>query len=86
MRQKFRRRNEQFKDFDTEQTIFGLYRNIGGGVMWPCEIRRDKNGEKVYEMFADKVEINKDLKDDLFSLPGDMKVLPRPSRNHGRSP
>jgi hypothetical protein len=76
-RQKFRRRNEQFKDFDTEVTILGLYRSVGGGVMWPCNIRRERNGEKIYEMFADQVEINKDLKDNLFTLPSDIKVLPK---------
>jgi hypothetical protein len=77
VRQRFRRRNEQFHDFDTEVTIFGLYRNVGGGVMWPCNIRRERNGEKIYEMIADQVEINKDLKDNLFSLPSDSKMLPK---------
>jgi hypothetical protein len=76
VRQTFRRRNEQFHDFDTEVTLFGLYREVGG-VMWPCNVRRERNGEKIYEMFADKVEINKDLKDNLFALPGDIKVLPK---------
>jgi len=77
VRQTFRRRNQQFHDFDTEVTVFGLFRNVGGGVMWPTNIRRERNGEKIYEMFADQVEINKDLKDNLFSLPGDLKVLPK---------
>jgi hypothetical protein len=77
VRQTFRRRNEQFHDFDTEVTVFALYRNVGGGVMWPCNVRRERNGERIYEMFADKVEINKDLKDNLFTLPGDIKVLPK---------
>lgn len=76
-RQTFRRRNEQFHDFDNEVTLFGLYRNVGGGVMWPCNIRRERNGEKIYEMFSDTVEINKNLKDNLFTLPGDIKVLPK---------
>jgi hypothetical protein len=76
VRQMYRRRNEQFKDFDTEVTLFGLYRQIGG-VNWPCNIRRERNGDKVYEMFADQVEINQDLKDDLFTLPGDIKILPK---------
>jgi hypothetical protein len=75
-RQMFRRRNEQFKDFDTEVTVFGLYRKVGA-IMWPCNIRRERNGDKIYEMFADQVEINKDLTDDLFTLPGDIKVLPK---------
>lgn len=75
-RQTFRRRNEEFKDFDTEVTIFALYRKIDG-VMWPCDIRRERNGEKTFEMFADQVEINKNLSDSLFVLPGDMKILPK---------
>lgn len=76
-RQMFRRRNPLYHDFDTEVTLFGLWRNVGGGVMWPCNIRRERNGDKIYEMFSDQVEINQDLKDNLFSLPGDIKVLPK---------
>jgi hypothetical protein len=76
-RQMFRRRNPQFKDFDTETTIFGKYHDIGG-VKWPYDIRRERNGEKTFEMFAESVEINKDLKDNLFTLPASVKVLPKP--------
>ena len=76
VRQKFRRRNEQFHDFDTEVTLFGLYRNAGGGVMWPCNIRRERNGEKIYEMISEQVEINRNFQDKLFTLGGD-KVLPK---------
>jgi hypothetical protein len=72
VRQSFRRRNEQFHDFDTEVTIFGLYRDVGGGVMWPCNIRRERNGDRIYEMFADNVQINQNLSDDLFKLPQDV--------------
>ena len=76
-RQTFRRRNPEFKDFDTEVTTFGLYRNVGGGVTWPCNIRRERNGEKTFEMFGDQVDVNQDLKDSLFNLPGDIKILPK---------
>ena len=77
VRQVFKRRNEQFKDFDTEVTIFAKYRDVGGGVKWPYAISRERNGEKIYEMFSDSVEINQDLTDDLFSLPGSIKILPK---------
>ena len=76
VRQVFKRRNPEYKDFDQEVTIFAKYREVGG-VKWPFDIRRDRNGEKIYEMYSDSVEINKGLKDDLFSLPGNTKVLPR---------
>jgi hypothetical protein len=77
VRQMFKRRNEQFKDFDTEVTIWAKYRDVGGGVKWPFDIRRERNGEKIYEMYSDSVEINQDLTDDLFTLPGDIKMLPK---------
>ena len=77
VRQTFRRRNEEFKDFDTEVSMFGLYRDVGGGVKWPCNIRRERNGEKIFEMFSDDVRINRNLKDNLFELPGNIKVLPK---------
>lgn len=77
VRQMFRRRNPQYKDFDTEVTYFAKYRDVGGGVMWPFDIRRDRNGEKIFEMYADSVEINKSLTDDLFTLPATMKLLPK---------
>jgi hypothetical protein len=73
VRQTSRRRNEQFHDFDTEVTLFGQYRSVGGGVMWPCNIRRERNGEKIYEMISEQVEINQSFKDKLFTLGGDTK-------------
>jgi hypothetical protein len=77
VRQVYKRRNPEFKDFDTEVSVFAKYRDVGGGVMWPFSIRRDRNGEKVFEMYSDSVEINKSLTDDLFNLPLGIKVLPK---------
>jgi hypothetical protein len=77
VRQTFRRRNPEYKDFDTETSLFAKYRDVGGGVQWPFDIRRDRNGEKIFEMYSESVEINKDLKDDLFSLPAKIKILPK---------
>jgi hypothetical protein len=56
-------------------TIFNKYRDVGGGVMWPFTIRRERNGEKVFEMYSESVEINKDLKDSMFALPPGLKLL-----------
>jgi len=76
IRQVFKRRNPEYKDFDQEVTVFAKYRDVGG-VKWPFDIQRDRNGEKIYQMYSDSVDINKGLKDDLFSLPGNMKILPK---------
>lgn len=77
LRQVFRRRNPEDKGWDDEQTVFAKYRDIGGGVMWPFDIRRDRNGEKVYEIYSDSVVINQNLTDDLFTLPANLKLLPK---------
>jgi hypothetical protein len=77
VRQVFRRKNPEFKDFDTEVSLFAKYRDVGGGVQWPFDIRRDRNGDKIFEMYSDSVEIDKGLKDDLFSLPANVKMLPK---------
>lgn len=77
VRQTFRRRNPEYKDFDTETTLFAKYRDVGGGVKWPFDIRRDRNGEKIFEMYSESVEINRNLTDNLFTLPAKIKMLPK---------
>jgi len=76
-RQAFKRRNPDYKDFDTEVTVFSKFRDVGGGVEWPCATLRERNGEKILEVYSDSVTINHDLKDDLFALPGNLKILPQ---------
>lgn len=73
--QVFKRRNPQDKQWDIESTRFSKYRDVGGGVQWPFAVERERNHEKIFEMYADSVTINKDLKDDMFSLPSNMKIL-----------
>jgi hypothetical protein len=79
VRQIFKRRNEQFKDFDQEETIFAKYRDVGGGVKWPYNIRRFRNKEKLFELYSESVQINRNLKDDLFTLPANIPML-KPDR------
>ena len=76
VRQSFRRRNTTYNDFDTETTIFAKYHEQQG-IQWPMDIRRDRNGVKVFEMYTDLVEINKGLKDSVFTLPPKLKVIPK---------
>jgi hypothetical protein len=73
--QVFKRRNPVDKQWDIEATRFSKYRDVGGGVMWPFAVERERNKEKIFEMYADSITINKDLKDDMFTLPSNMKIL-----------
>jgi hypothetical protein len=74
-RQIHKRRNNEYHDFDTLVSAYARYRDVGGGVQWPLDIRRERNGDKIYEMFSESVEINKGLRDELFHLPGNVKIL-----------
>jgi hypothetical protein len=65
----------QTRYHDDEVIDLSKYRDAGGGVMWPYTIHRERNGYKVYENYADKVEVNQALPPQVFELPPGAKVL-----------
>jgi hypothetical protein len=73
-RQVFYHRDPKTRERDEELTLFSKYR-AENGVQWPHAIHRERNGEKIFEMFSDSVVINKGLPDKLFELPADAKKL-----------
>jgi len=74
VRQRFERRDPKTRLVDEEITVYSKYREVAG-VEWPYAITRERNGEKIYQIFSDRVEINRPLKPQLFDLPSGMKVL-----------
>jgi hypothetical protein len=80
VRQVFYRRDPETKERIEEVTLFTKWRDVGGGVQWPFNILRERNGEKIFEIFSDSVTINHNLSDDLFTLPANTKAL-KPARN-----
>jgi hypothetical protein len=63
------------KDKDEEITLFSKYREVDG-IQWPWAIERQRNGEEVFEIFADSVKFNDaKMQSDLFELPSDIKLL-----------
>jgi hypothetical protein len=76
VRQMFVRRDPKTKERIEEVSIFSKYRDVGDGVQWPFVIMAERNGEKLFELYSETVTINQGLTDDLFTLPGGMKVLP----------
>jgi hypothetical protein len=68
-------RDPQDKARNDETTRFSRYREVGDGVQWPHQIMRERNGEKIYEIFSDSVKINQNLTDDLF-----IAAAPAPAR------
>lgn len=75
IRQKFFRRDPQTKERFEEVSLFSKYRDVGGGVKWPWAIRRERDGEKIYEIFSEKVSINQNFNESMFLLPSDIKKL-----------
>lgn len=75
VRQSWFRRDPRTRQRIEEVTVFAKYRDVGGGVQWPFVVRRDRGGEKIFELFADDVKINQGLSDELFTLPANVKVL-----------
>jgi len=75
VREVFYRRNPVTKDKDEEITVFSKYRETDG-IQWPWAIERQRNGEKVFEIFADAVKFNDPkMQSNLFELPSDIKLL-----------
>lgn len=81
VRQIYKRVNAVSKEQDEEVTLFARYQDAGG-VQWPHQIRRDHNGDKVYEIFSESVRINKDLADSFFTVPdpGTVKPAAKPKK------
>ncbi|MDP9170537.1 MAG: hypothetical protein M3N54_07975 [Acidobacteriota bacterium] len=56
-------------------TRYSKYREVGNGVMWPYDTERERDGEKIFELYSDKVTIGEDLKNTMFELPPGVTVL-----------
>lgn len=78
-RQVYFRRDPKTRDRNEEVTVFGKFRDVGGGAQWPFDVQRLRNGERIYQMYAESVEINQKLSNDVFALPSSMKIL-KPAR------
>ena len=78
VKQMFYRRDPQTRERFEEVTFFSKYRDVGGS-QWPFTILRERDGEKIYQMFAESVEVNKGLTDDLFAVGSKTPIL-KPKR------
>ena len=69
VRQSFIWRDPKTKERNEEITLFNKYRDAGGGIQWPHQIQRQRNGEKIYEIYSDSVTVNQNLSDSAFAEP-----------------
>ncbi len=79
VRQVYIRRDPKTGERFEEVTILGKYSDAGGGVLWPLDVQRFRNGDRIYQMYAEDVAVNQNLDDKLFTLPAGVKML-KPAR------
>jgi hypothetical protein len=75
VQQRFYRRDDVTRDRIEEVTRYSKYRDVGNGVQWPFAIERSRNGEKIYQIFSESVQINNKLPADMFEIPSTIKLL-----------
>ena len=75
LQQLYVRRDRKTRIPYEEKSVFGRYKPVGD-VLLPWIIRRERDGDKVFELYADSYEINKALSGDLFTVPNDLPMLP----------
>ncbi len=62
------------KQHNDEITQFDKWRDAGG-VMMPYTIERERNGYKIFQMFASSVQVDQPVPPKIFELPPGAKVL-----------
>lgn len=73
-RQLVKRWDATYKERREEMTRFNTYQDAGNGVMWPHEIQRTRDEEKISQVISDSVKID-NFADSLFQLPPNVKIL-----------
>ena len=58
-----------------EKTIWSKYREASNGAILPWNVRRERDGDQVYEQFASDVQINQDIPQKVFELPSGITML-----------
>jgi hypothetical protein len=75
VKQRFQRWDPAINDRREEITRYTKYRESGNGVMWPHDVQRERDQEKIFELYADKVTVGEDFKPGMFELPPGVTVL-----------
>ncbi|HEX4772843.1 MAG TPA: hypothetical protein VH351_18565 [Bryobacteraceae bacterium] len=66
--------DEKTREHNDAAVDYDKYRD-SGGVMWPFVMERARNGFKVFQMFADSVQVDQPSPEGIFNLPSGTPVL-----------
>lgn len=75
LQQTYLRRDPKTRIPYEEKSVYGRYRAVGETLL-PWIIRRERDGERVFELYAHSYEANVPLAASIFSLPNDLPLLP----------
>ncbi len=75
VQQRYLRRDPKTRIPFEEKSVFGRYRPVGETLL-PWIVRRERDDERVFELYAQSYQIDQPLSDDLFQLPKDLPLLP----------
>jgi hypothetical protein len=75
VKQSFRRWDPIIKDWRDEVTRYSKYREVTNRVMWPFATERERDTEKIFEMYSETVTVDDPLADNLFQLPNGIRIL-----------
>ncbi|HEX4133482.1 MAG TPA: hypothetical protein VHY84_02575 [Bryobacteraceae bacterium] len=75
VKQRFYRWDPTINDRREEVTRYTKYRDSGNGVMWPYSVSRERDTEKNFEMYSERVTVGDALSDSMFELPNGIKIL-----------
>ncbi len=73
--QRYMRLDAVYKERVEEIMRFSKYHDAGQGVQWPLDFQRERDGEKVYQMFSETVSIGNQFPAGTFELPRGMQML-----------
>ena len=75
LQQLYTRRDPKTRIPYEEKTVWSRYRTTGGSMI-PWNIRKERDGEKIFEQFSSAFEVNTDLKPELFAISRKTTILP----------
>lgn len=76
--QKFYRRDPVSKYKIEEVTRFSKFKKTESGVLWPLNLQRERDTEKLAEIYDETITIDAGIPDNLFKLPNDIQILKKP--------
>lgn len=75
--QRYYSRDPVLHDRREEVTRFAKYRDAGNGVMWPHAVERERDTEKISQLYSEQVKVDEPLPEAMFELPNGITMLKR---------